>query len=196
MKLPLPKSVRLKQITNFPTPFLLVSCILMGQFFISWRLVITLTACQLVQTFLTNITKFALFATHCQWDFQRVTWMLVSRDFQRFPEISRDFQRPTWMLVSSRYQRGKVGAGCVQWPKQCESGAAGGNLVNLGKNTLLGRLPTNATNCTSTFNNFRLQIRDFYEYVPSIHEIQSALFIGYVGTGYHFLQLDLFLLFS
>ena len=120
----------------------------------------------------------------------------ISRDFQRFPEISSDFQRPTWMLVSSRYQRGKVGAGCVQWPKQCESGAAGGNLVNLGKNTLLGRLPTNATNCTSTFNNFRLQIRDFYEYVPSIHEIQSALFIGYVGTGYHFLQLDLFLLFS
>ena len=93
MKLPLPKSVRLKQITNFPTPFLLVSCILMGQFFISWRLVITLTACQLVQTFLTNITKFALFVTHCQWDFQRPTWMLVSRDFQRFPEISKDFQR-------------------------------------------------------------------------------------------------------
>ena len=63
------------------------------KFFISWRLVITLTACQLVQTFLTNITKFALFVTHCQWDFQRPTWMLVSRDFQRFPEISRDFQR-------------------------------------------------------------------------------------------------------
>ena len=110
----------------------------------------------------------------CRWDFQRASCQHLNACLKPLPKSERG----------------------VQWPKQCESGAAGGNLVNLGKNTLLGRLPTNATNCTSTFNNFRLQIRDFYEYVPSIHEIQSALFIGYVGTGYHFLQLDLFLLFS